>query len=412
MGEELRIDKGGRLPIPAPVVRAVGDRPLHVASWSEHHLLLETADPPGKVLLAGTLGEIGIVDLLSFCNMFRKTGLLQFRLAGGDKLLYFRNGEVVFATSTFPEEDLVEVLFALGKIDSDALPGLRRLAGGKAPPGRFLVDQGVVGGKDLWAATRTMVESIVYHLFTFHQGQFVFVDQPLAEELVVRLSMGTQNLIMEGLRRVDERAVYLQKVRSLDAVPVATGSVPNDLDSTSQKMLALIQAGVSDARELLRRSGAGDFDGLRLLSQLIDRGVVVMEEAPRVAVEGDLGEIIAIFNGVLTAMYRVVSTRNPQFRDEVSRFLHDLPQPFSFVFRQASLREDGSVDGGRILANLAGLEEGDKIRLLTDALSELVYMECIAARRELGAVDSAELIKRVQEVSQRVQKLIGRRDHG
>jgi hypothetical protein len=87
-----------------------------------------------------------------------------------------------------------------------------------------------------------------------------------------------------------------------------------------------------------------------------------------------------------------------------------LPQPFSYVFRQTSLREDGSVDGGRILANLAGLEEGDKLRLLADSLSELIYMECIAARRELGAADSAELIKRVQAVSTRVQALIGRRD--
>jgi hypothetical protein len=204
----------------------------------------------------------------------------------------------------------------------------------------------------------------------------------------------------------------MQKVMPLDAVPVATGTLPDGLDSTSRKMLALVQAGVSDARELLRRSGAGDFDGLRLLSQLIDRGAVTMEETPTVAVEGDLGEIITIFNGVLTAMCRVVSVRNPQFRDEISRFLRDLPQPFSYVFRQTSLCEDGSVDGGRVLANLAGLDEGDKIRLLTDALSELVYMECIAARRELGASDSAELIKRVQEVSQRVQKVIGRRDHG
>jgi len=177
-------------------------------------------------------------------------------------------------------------------------------------------------------------------------------------------------------------------------------------------MLAMIQSGVGDVRELLRRSGTGDFDSLRLLSQLVDRGVVNMEEIPTVAVEGDLGEVITIFNGILTTMFRVVSVRNPQFRDEVRQFLRELPQPFSYVYRQAGLREDGSVNGGRILANLAGLEEGDKLRLLTEALSELVYMECIAARRELGAADSAELIKRVQAVSQRVHTLIGRRDHG
>jgi hypothetical protein len=78
--------------------------------------------------------------------------------------------------------------------------------------------------------------------------------------------------------------------------------------------------------------------------------------------------------------------------------MRDLPQPFSYVFRQTTLKDDGSVDGGRVLANLSGLEEGDKLRLLSDSLSELIYMECIAARRELGATDSADLIKRVQDL--------------
>ena len=409
---QILLEKGGRLPLPLPVAKTLGERPLKLSSWSEHHLLLETGDEGGQLLLAGTIGEVGIVDLLSFCNMFRKNGLLHFTLGGGDKSLFFQNGEIVYATSTFPDEEIGEILYSLGKFDREVLQGARQFAGSTIPLGQILVDQGVITAKDLWAATRNQIETIIYNLFAFSQGSFVFVARPLVEELVVRLSMSTQNLIMEGLRRVDERALYLQKIKSLDCVPVATGKVSNDLDSTSQKMLVLIQTGVCDGHELLRRSGAGDFDALRLLSQLVDRGIVAMEEAPTVAVEGDLGEIIAIFNGVLTAMCRVVSARNPQFRDEVSRFLRDLPQPFSYVFRQASLREDGSVDGGRILANLAGLEEGDKIRLLTDALSELVYMECITARRELGAADSSELIKRVQEVSQRVQALIGRRDNG
>lgn len=409
---EFSFEKGGKLTLPPPVVKTVGERSLRLASCSEYHLLLEAADEAGGVLLSGALGEIGIVDLLSFCNMFRKSGLLHFTLGGGDKTLYFQNGEIVYATSTFPEEELGEILYSLGKIDRETMQGARQFAGGKIPLGKVLIDQEIVSSKDIWAANRSQVETIVYNLFAFSQGGFVFVARPLNEDMVVRLSMNTQNLIMEGLRRFDERAVYMQKVKSLDALPVATGKVPNDLDSTSQKMLALIQAGVCDARDLLRRSGAGDFDALRLLSQLVDRGIVSMEEVPTVAVEGDLGEIVTIFNGVLTAMCRVVSTKNPQFRNEVSHFLRDLPQPFSYVFRQASLREDGSVDGGRILANLAGLEEGDKMRLLTDSLSELIYMECIAARRELGAADSAELIKRVQEVSKRVQTLIGRRDNG
>lgn len=81
--------------------------------------------------------------------------------------------------------------------------------------------------------------------------------------------------------------------------------------------------------------------------------------------------------------------------------------PFSYVFRDRSLRENGTLDGDRILANLAGLEEEDKKKLLADALSELVY-ECIVARRELGAAESAELIRRLQEISRRMKSLFGR----
>ena len=409
---EIRIEKGGRLALPPKVTRVLGNQPLRLSACSAHHLLLESAANGDKVQMTGLIDDSGVVDLLSFFNMFRKSGLLYFNLPGGSKALCFQNGEIVYATSTFPEEEIGEILYSLGKFNREILQGARQFAKGALPLGKSLIDRNIITSKDLWAATRNQVETIVYNLFAFQDGSFVFVDTPLDEELVVSLSMSTQNLIMEGLRRVDERAVYMQKVKSLDAIPVAAGDIPNDLDSVSQKMVVLIQAGVSDAKELLRRSGSGEFDSLRLLSQLIERGIVTMEEAPTVAVEGVLGEVVNIFNGILVAMHRVVSAKNPRFRDEVSCFLRDLPQPFSYVFRQTTLKEDGSVDGGRILANLAGLEEGDKLRLLSESLSELVYMECITARRELGAADSADLIKRVQEVSQRVQDLIGKRDNG
>jgi len=403
----MKIEKGGKLQLPSNVLQSIGDQPLRLSSCSAHHLLLESAADAGKVLMAGQIEDIGIVDLLSFFNLFRKSGLLRFTLPGGNKSLCFQNGEIVYATSTFPEEEIGEILYSLGKFDRVTLHGARQFANGEIPLGKILVDQGVITSQDLWAATKSQVETIAYNLFAFHEGFFVYTSVKPDKDKIISLSMTTQNLIMEGLRRVDERAVYMQKVKSLDAMPVATGKMPNDLDRVSQRMVAMVQSGVSDVNELLRRSGSGEFDALRLLSQLVERGVVKMEEAPTVAVEGVLGEVVKIFNGVLVAMHRVVSAKNPQFRVEITRFLRDLPQPYSYVFRQTGLKEDGSIDGGRVLANLAGLEEGDKLRLLSEALSELVYMECIAARRELGTADSAELIKRVQDVSQRVRDLIG-----
>ncbi len=405
----LTLDGSGRLTLPVAAVREIGVRPLELASHSRRHLLFTADAGEAPAVMAGLLGEIGVADLLSFFNMFRKSGVLHFTLAGGTKELYLQNGEVVFAASTFPEEDLGEVLLALGKIDRETLQKARQRVSDGTALGKLLVAKGVVASKDLWQASRHQVEALIYHLFTFHQGSFCFVAKALEQEEIPRLSMSTQNLIMEGLRRVDEWALYMRRIRSLDAVvrpvdPTAEGQTPAE-----RRLLGLVREGSCPVRELQRKSGMGEFDALRLLHQLLERGVVRLEEAATVVVEGPLAEILAIFNGALTVLYRHIVTQNPVFDQEIRRFLRDLPQPFSFVFRDVTLLEGGALDGGRVAANLAGLEEGDKKRLLADALNELLYMECQAARRELGLAGSAELIQRVQEIARRVKTLTGRK---
>lgn len=405
----LTIDGSGRIALPAAAAREIGSRPVELSSYSSRHLYFTACGEAESAVFTGLLGEIGAADLISFLNMFRKSGILCFALAGGSKDLYFQNGEIVFATSTFPEEDIGEILFTLGKVDRETLQKARQSATGRTTVGKILVDQGVVASKDLWQVTRHQVESIIYHLFTFPHGSFSFVAKALEKEDILRLSMSTQNLIMEGLRRVDERALYMRRIRSLDAVALPANPPAEGKTPAEQRLLALVHAGARDVRRLLRKSGMGEFDALRLLYHLVERGAVRLEEMATVPVEGELGEILAIFNGALTVLYRRIAETNPDFSQEIRLFLRDLPQPFSFVFSDVRLQADGAVDGGRLLANLAGLEEVDKKRLLADSLNELLYMECLAARRELGAADSAELIQRVQEISRRVKTLIGRK---
>ncbi len=407
---KMIIDSGGRLGLPHPVVKELGQQTLDLCSHSSQHLLLTARSDASELVMAGVLGEIGITDLLSFFNMFRKTGVLSFSLTGGRKDFFFQQGEIVFATSNFPEEDLGEILCSLGKLDRNILQRLRSPGSVSTGIGKFLVEKGVVTPKDLWHATRHQVETIIYNLFTFERGSYSFVARSLAEEQVLRLSMSTQNLIMEGLRRVDERALFMRRIGSEDHIPVPSGKTVQGMPPAAERMMKLIGEDRLSVRELLRRSGSGEFDGLRLLYHLVEKGLVRMEDAPTVAMDGALGDMLNIFNSALVVMFRRVSAKKSGFGQEVRCFLRDLPQPFSFVFRDVALRDDGSIDGGRILANLAGLEEGDTQRLLAEALSELIYMECGIARRELAAAESGELIQRVQEVTRRVKSLIGRKE--
>jgi hypothetical protein len=214
---------------------------------------------------------------------------------------------------------------------------------------------------------------------------------------------------MEGLRRIDERALFMRQIRSLETIPVPTGKEVANLSEQEKAMLEVVGRGRLNVKSALRRSGVAELEGLRLLHQLIGKGLVRIEDAPSFDIGGDIGEMLKIFNGVLVLLYRRIIQNNPRFSDELRNFLRVVPSPFSYVFRDVALLDDGSVDGGRVLANLAGLEDRDKKKLLAEALTELVYMECHAARRDLGNAASAELLQRVQDIPRRIKNILERK---
>ncbi len=406
MSEQI-IDSNGRITLPSPVMAAVGKKPMGLISYSPVHILVgssETTVPS----VAGKLGDLTVTDLLSFYNMFRKNGSILFTLKSGNKELFFEDGEVVYAQSSFVNENLPEVLYDLGKINQTTLKKIHEVGGTNLSVGKVLVNKAVITTKDLWLASRQQVESIVFNLFSFQEGSFCFLPSKIDQDKVVRLSMNTQNLIMEGLRRVDERALYMRDIRSLDSVPVLSDQRGQKLDENEAVLVDLIREGLVNVKEILRRSGLGEFEALRTLYQLLRKKVVDLEDPMVAEAKGELGDIVAIFNGALVALSRQISVVNSAFIDEVQSFLRDLPQPYSYVFRDVSVQDDGSVDGGRIMGNLDGLEEGDKKRLLADSLSELIYMECLAAKESLPADESSDLIKRVQKISERIKGLVGR----
>jgi hypothetical protein len=405
---DFRINANGLLKIPLAIRHQLGTEPLQVLSNSPGHLLLGKPEVANPVLLSGVLGEISVPDLLSFFNMFRKTGILHFDLQNGSKALFFQQGEIVFASSTFANEDLGEILFALGKVEREALQEARQLVSGRKTLGKLLVEKGAVAPKDLWQATRGQVEGIVYSLFAEQQGSFYFELRALDQEQLLRLSMSTQNLIMEGLRRQDEEALFMRKIISLDYYPTLTGTVVDSLPQNEERLLRLAESEQLAARELFRKAGLREFDGIRSLYALLEKRLVQMDEAPATEVAGDLGQILTTYNNLFKILAKRMLKENKDFLQEVVIFLEELPQPFSFVLRDVELLDDGTLDGHAIVTNLGGLEEGDKNRLLADSLCELVYMITMAVRRDLAVEEARPLIARVQETTTRIRELVGK----
>lgn len=408
----VKIDAEGHIPLPAAIAHGLNSREMSLASHSQRHLLLTTeGGGEGQMALAGRIGDLQVVEVLSIINMFRKSGLLHFSLEGGSKDLHFDEGELVSATSTFPEEELGEFLLIAGKIDRDTLIKARQAASNDPQGLRTqLLQGGRISEKDLLAASSAQIEAIVYHLIPCQQGDFIFVQRRNTVAPTTSLALRTQNLIMEGLRRSDERQVFMRTLHSHDAMPIATGNSVAELPAEEERLLALASSGRLTVRDLIARSGLGEFQTLSLLHRLTGRRLLTIPTPETPEISPDLAEILAVSNGVLAALYQKINEKNHNFGLEMRLFLRDLPQPFSSVLRHVSVTAKGTIEGSQIAANLASYPVDEQRALLAETLSELIFMACMAARRDLGDKDSLRLVQQAQEIAVRINQLKERKN--
>jgi len=403
----VEVDDSGRIALPRRVVAELENREMLVNSCSGAHVLLGVKGDNAPVFHV-TLGDIGIPDVLSFFNMFRKTGILHLDLNDGFRRLFFENGEVIFATSDRLEDDLGEVLCEMGKLERKDLQVARSEVCVGTNLSQLLVKLRLVAARDLWLATRQQVESIVYALFTSETGSCYFVPKDPEEDNIVRLSMSTQNLIMEGLRRVDEKALYWRRLRSPDAMLGYTGRAPNGLDAEEKQMMRDLYTGDQSVRRQIAGSGMSEYNALRVLYQLVDKGMLEVVEVEKQAqpLPAELEGILSLFNEMLALLYEEISPQCAEMREEVNRFIRELPHPHVYVFRGVRVNPNGVLDMDVLASNLHGLELTEQKRLLVEALTEVVYMECSIARRALGTDAGADMVRRVQEFTARARKLL------
>ena len=165
--------------------------------------------------ITGTLKTMSLPDLLQFLAAGRKSGTLKFDQGKITKQVYFKNGKIVGSKSNDPREYLGQVLLHYGKVDESQLKTARevqRTTGAKL--GEVLVEQGFLTEDEVLAILKTRTLDAIYDLFVWTEGDFEFYDEePLPEDLLL-IEVEPNNVVMEGIYRIDELARYRTLVPS------------------------------------------------------------------------------------------------------------------------------------------------------------------------------------------------------
>lgn len=238
---------------------------------------------------SGSLSEHDFPSLVHDLYQQRWTGVVTLTHAGIGRSVTIQEGRLVFASSSSPDDRMGPLLLRHGRI---SLRQMTDAAARVVPGKRFgavLVEQEVLGPKDLIAAVVEHTQEILYGAFAWTEGQYRLQDGvPSTEPITLKIS--TPDIIMEGIRRIDSWTRIDHAVggigacyrRSPDYAEVIRGM------RAAPEKLALLRALETPARvgDLCGAAGLPDFEVCRTLWAFRVIGIVRrIDETPAAATD-------------------------------------------------------------------------------------------------------------------------------
>ena len=152
----------------------------------------------------GNLAQKAVLPLLADLYQQGATGSLRLERAPLQKAVYFRDGQILFAASNDPKDQLASILVEEGKLSPDQMQLARARVSTGNPLAKVLTELGYISQRELADAARLKVEKILTDLFTWKEGTYQFAEKSLPKG-AIDLELSTQRLLFNSIRRIEDR---------------------------------------------------------------------------------------------------------------------------------------------------------------------------------------------------------------
>src|SRR4030043_2299110 len=143
-----------------------------------------------EISLADNIKNFSLPKVLAYLNRNRKTGTLIIKTPMFTKKVYLVKGDVIFASSTYEDDRLGEMLIKAGKITMEQYDeSVKLLKRTKKRQGAILVELGYLTPKDLFWGVKFQVMEIIYSLFQLEDGGYEFLEGEIPHHEVITLKM-------------------------------------------------------------------------------------------------------------------------------------------------------------------------------------------------------------------------------
>ena len=268
---------------------------------------------------AGNLNTVSLPDVFQLIFTSKMTGALKITKDKDEKIIYFKSGMLIFATSNDSQDLFGNILVKKGRISREDLNKV--IAGQQSGKkiGALLVEKNLFTREEIIEGLKMQIEEIVYSLFGWKDGLFEFLQDKTPHPDSILSELNPMNIIMEGTRRIDEWE-ELKKVLPPDNTILELARDPafrtDEIHLTKNEiiLMALIGSGKTLSK-IIEDSYLDRFITCKALANLLQQGLLkpakeVVEEKTVEMEQKALAELLAqIYLGNLNYIFENIKEK-------------------------------------------------------------------------------------------------------
>ncbi len=332
----------------------------------------------GRVLMMGELvSRMTVVEIINLVTSANWRGELHIIGNAGRRILSVDQGALKHAQTDFESERLGQVLIRAGVIPASVLREAlanqdrdqdRRL-------GQMLIERDLLDHGTLFKQLQNQVERIFEGSLLEERGLYWFVTPPEdAPPPATTVHFPIQALLMEGVQRIDEMALYRERIPHNRFFPFAVPNPPpikgkDTIDKHVADNLLPRCDGTKTIDDLARESGLGEFPTLKAVYQLLRANQLGLRRGPTLD-RKVVTRLIRQFNDIVRDIFVVVATYGRM--ESASRSLSSWLElgPHARVLGP-SVDIDGTLDASAVTALLEASNLDDPMAQVHQSLHEL-----------------------------------------
>ncbi len=336
-----------------------------------------------RIAMAGELlSRTAVLEVVNIIATAGWRGELHVFDGASHRTLAIDQSALKSAMSDHPDDRLGQVLYRHGVLSRVELDHLLSQVSKEKRLGQLLLDNQILTQEQLFVQLQKQVEHIFFAALLTKGGHYVFsVPDDTAEPPVHAVHLPVQALLMEGVQRIDEMALFREKIPRDDLVPMVQPKATRlSLDENAQAILTYAD-GQRNIEEISRESGLGLFMTIKAIYGMMQQGGVLLRSANTLDVEA-VTRLVRAFNDVLRDIFMAVAVYGgiDQTRSTLEAWIQG--SGYGPIFGE-KIEEDGTLDAARVAEELAKIQVENPVQGLHQALHELSAFTLFAATTTL-----------------------------